>query len=182
MLLTNYRQFFDDYFANESKFMIERDLEGAFEKHTIRASLKSEKLLIEIIYVADNGKYEHLHHLRFKHPKSVGFAHWQNQQKTGFGNRFEGFSQKKLADLQILFEERLKFGWEECFFYKDKQHYKSKITLFSIFKPKMYVWRRNKVSLQHLVLSSFFGGFYRKIKKGFETRSQLISCDFFLRS
>ncbi len=178
---TNYRQFFDGYFADESKFRIEQDLEGAFEKHTIQAVSKSERLRIEIIYVADNGKYEHLHHVRFKHPKSVGFAHWQNQQEAGFGNRFKGYSSGQLTDLRKFIEERLKSGWQETLYYQSKQHYKSKITLFSNLQPKVYVWRRRKVRLIHIILSSFFGKFYRVVKSGLETRTESVSCNHFLK-
>jgi hypothetical protein len=175
----NYRQFFDGYFANESKFMIERDLEGAFEKQTIRATSKTERLRIEIIYGADNGKYQHLHHIRFKHPKSVGFAHWQNSQKSGFGNQFVGFSPSKLTDLQELLEERLGLGWQETVYYNKKKHYKSRIALPSKIQPKIYVWRREQVGLLHILLSSFFGKLYRIIKRGFETKTQTISCHYF---
>ena len=106
-MYSNYKSYFDQYFGDKTKFKIEQHLEGAIQRDVIRFQPPLPRWIVEILYVVDNGRYEHLFDIRFKHAKSIGYAKWQNANSLGLGGQFSAFSISRLEDATRFLEERL---------------------------------------------------------------------------
>jgi len=164
----SYKDYFDQYFSDTSKFKVENNLEGAIQRDVVRLLPPQPRLIVELLYVVDNGNYQHLFDIRFKHGQSIGYAKWQNENTLGFGNRFTGFSLVRLEEAIALLEERLSLGWTEIVYSKNGEHYKSKIILPSHHSPRILIWRKEAKGLGHILASTLFSKIYylvnRKIK------------------
>lgn len=174
----DYKAFFLAYFSDQQKFNIEVNLAGHLEHIIIKSTDKLIFLRLEIILLIDNGAYQHVLDIRYKHPHSPGFTRLQNENRKGLGDQFRGFSVEKLTALVALMEERLQLGWEEYRYFKADRYYKSKVILPSPNRPRVMVYRKEQKGLGYLLLSALIGKWYRKLNREIRVERKVITVNW----
>ena len=176
--INNYKDFFEQYFGDKERFIIESDLELVWQKDTIKAVDKKVKLRIEVYYLIENGSYSQLLDILLKHPDSPGFTRWQNANGGLFKNRFLQFSDSNVAQLQNELEELLKVGWEENVHKQHKTHFRSQIQIITSFIRQTFTWQKPSSSFLQRILPPFL----LKILPSFSAECRKISAHRFIKN
>jgi hypothetical protein len=138
--------------------------EGGVECDLIRPASPKQKMMIELWYTLDNGQYQTLLDIRFKHPDSPGYTRLQKTFPCNLPYPLP-YSAENVQKALAIIDERMTLGWTEFLYWKQQKHYKSLIILPKREQsPQKFVYREEAKPLYYILLSTLFGRLYRYFK------------------